>query len=234
MTERRYDSDEVAEIFERAASESASGGRPATSLPGTGLTLAELQEIGREVGLPPARVAEAAAALEVAGTAQPPRRMLGVPISAGRTVPLPRAPTDLEWERLVGELRETFHANGRVTVHGTSRIWSNGNLRVAIEPAEAGYRLRMSTHRGDAPALLLGSSALLLLGLAMLVAILVQGTGGESLFSPLVLALLGAAGLGSGVVRLPRWAETRDEQMAAIATRTRAMLQSPPEPLGKP
>lgn len=228
MTERRYDSDEAASIFERAAADTAPVDRSAAPPTGTGLTLRELQEIGREVGLAPTRIAEAAATLELAGPAQPRRRMLGVPVSAGRTVPLPRPPTDLEWERLVGELRETFGAHGRVTVHGTSRAWANGNLRVAIEPAEGGYRLRMSTHRGNAPALLVGGAALLLLGLAMLVAAFAQGSAGEALFSPLVLALLGAAGLGSAVVRLPRWADTREEQMARIAARTRVMLDSPP------
>ena len=47
--ERRYLEEEVREIFEAATTESDSRGRALS--PGQGLTLAELQDIGGEVGL---------------------------------------------------------------------------------------------------------------------------------------------------------------------------------------
>jgi hypothetical protein len=50
MTERRFNEAEVAAIFQRAA-ESTDGGPPQTTA-ADGMTLAELQEIGREVGIP--------------------------------------------------------------------------------------------------------------------------------------------------------------------------------------
>jgi hypothetical protein len=56
--ERRYKEDEVKGIFEAAARERDSRGRAVVSP--EGLTLAELQTIGREVGLAPDRIAEAA------------------------------------------------------------------------------------------------------------------------------------------------------------------------------
>ncbi len=45
----RYSEGEIAQIFERATEAQATGGPSAVS--GDGLTLAQLQEIGREVGI---------------------------------------------------------------------------------------------------------------------------------------------------------------------------------------
>ncbi len=56
--ERRYQEREIREIFKRAASQEELGST------GHDLTLAELQEIGRGVGLEPSRIAHAAAALD--------------------------------------------------------------------------------------------------------------------------------------------------------------------------
>src|SRR5688500_5955661 len=107
--ERRYREDEVAAIFEAAASRGSGAGAPTS---GEGMTLAELQAIGSEVGMAPARIAEAAAALDL-------RRStlrvtdLGMPVSVRRAVDLPRPPTDREWGILVAEMRGTFNAKGR-------------------------------------------------------------------------------------------------------------------------
>jgi hypothetical protein len=104
--ERTYGEDEVSEIFALAANTEAPGLPIRTER--TGLTLAELQEVGREVGLSPERVAAAAARLETR-VATPPRAMaLGTLTAVGRAVDLPRAPTDREWGVLVAELRQTF------------------------------------------------------------------------------------------------------------------------------
>jgi len=65
MTDRRYNDDEVSAIFLAAAE-----GPQATSLSvprSEGLTLADLQEIGREVGIAPEAVAQAARGLELRG-----------------------------------------------------------------------------------------------------------------------------------------------------------------------
>ena len=51
MSERRYSDEEVAAIFARATETQES--QPRRNTPGEGMTLAELQEIGREVGIAP-------------------------------------------------------------------------------------------------------------------------------------------------------------------------------------
>ncbi|MEX1181695.1 MAG: hypothetical protein WEF86_00565 [Gemmatimonadota bacterium] len=86
MTERRYDDDEVAAIFANAADTREVTRR--TSASATGMTLAELQEIGREVGLSPEAVARAASQLERTAPTATSRRFLGLPIGVGQTVEL--------------------------------------------------------------------------------------------------------------------------------------------------
>jgi hypothetical protein len=165
--ERRYQDEEVAEIFEAAATPQRSNPRALSS--GDGLTLEQLQEIGREVGVAPERIAEAATALDLRRSALPQRTNLGMTISASRTVGLPRAPTDREWELLVGELRETFQAQGKDGSQAGVRQWTNGNLHASIEPTEDGYRLRMGTLKGSAAAVNMMEITGILVGLIMLV-----------------------------------------------------------------
>ncbi|HEX8212447.1 MAG TPA: hypothetical protein VF584_19885 [Longimicrobium sp.] len=126
--QRTYDDDEVREIFAVAARRELANPQP-TAAPG--LTLAELQEIGREAGLDVGEVARAAAALEVRALDAPARTSLGMPIEVIRVVPLPRAPRDAEWEQLVGELRTTFRARGRVAAQGGLRGGPTGTFTPA-------------------------------------------------------------------------------------------------------
>lgn len=131
MTERRYSEAEVTAIFERAAEAQQSARRQLPA--GEGMSLAQLQDIGREVGIPSELVDQAARSLEREG--QPAsRKFLGLPIGVGRTIELGRKLTDEEWERLVVDLRETFDAKGRVRYDGPFREWTNGNLQALLEP----------------------------------------------------------------------------------------------------
>src|SRR5688500_8812402 len=147
MSERRYTEEEIAEIFKSATE------NPDVRRSATGLTLPELQDIGREVGLSPEAVAQSAARLDRATPgdmrlpARVTRRQLGLPLGVGRTVDLPRKLTDAEWEQLVVDLRTTFDAQGRVGGQGSLREWRNGNLRAMIEPTPAGERLRLQTFK---------------------------------------------------------------------------------------
>src|SRR5262245_44013692 len=103
MPDRRYNENEMAAIF-RAAAE---GPQPAErDVPrAEGMSLVELQSIGREVGISPEAVAQAALALDVQRGARP-NTLLGLPIGVSRTVQLNRQLSDEEWDRLVVQLRE--------------------------------------------------------------------------------------------------------------------------------
>ena len=220
--ERRYQDDEIKAIFAAAAEASEPMSRDVDA--GAGLTLGDLQEIGREVGIAPERISAAARALE-----QPPvivgrRTYLGMPVAVGRTVLLPRAPTDREWALLVAELRATFGASGTAESDGELREWRNGNLRVSVEPTETDYRLRLRTVKGSAvPSVTLGffSAAFGVVSTA-----LAQAAGAPlgAMIGPALLLAFGVGTAGSGILRLPGWAREREHQMEHIIARAQRLI----------
>ena len=222
MAERRYSDKEIAAIF-RAATETPSPEQSGQDVPADeGLTLTDLQAIGREVGITPESVAQAARALDTrAGAAS--RTFLGLRLGVSRTVNLHRRLTDEEWERLVVQLREVFNARGRTRSEGSLRQWTNGNLQVLLEPTETGHRLRFGTVHGAARAAI--GAGFGVLGVAAIVAVsgAIWGTLGDAMSG---IALMVAAGVGmivSGALRLPRWARLRQRQMEALAAQVEAL-----------
>jgi len=226
--ERRYGEQEVAEIFEAAASRRAPASANALTR-GEGLTLAELQAIGSEVGMSAEGIAEAAAALELRRGGLR-RTELGMPVAVGRIVDLPRAPTDREWAMLVAEMRETFHARGRDRSDSGLREWANGNLHALVEPTPTGHRLRLGTTKGDAVGFNRMGGTALVMALVALFVLWLSGGLPEAVFLPLMLGLMGGAALGYNAVRLPGWAREREEQMERIAARALVLLSGDPAP----
>ena len=225
MTERRYGEDEVREIFSLATT----GDARDQSLPAEagGLTLGELQRIAEQVGIEPARVADAAARLDARGTPAPVRRSFGLPIGVSRVVDLPRAPTDREWELMVSQFRTTFETQGEATTTGGLREWSVGNLHICVEPTERGDRLRLSTLKEDAMAL--NGLAVVFGSMALIMWAVVAGVGKPEK----ALAVLGMFGgmalfaFGANLIRLPRWARERERQMEALAEYAVKLLSGP-------
>jgi hypothetical protein len=225
MTERRYEEDEVREIFSLATT----GGIRDGSLPGEsgGLTLDELKRIGQEAGIEPARVAQAAAALDTRGRTAPVRRSFGMPVGVSRVVDLPRAPADREWEQLISEFRSTFGTQGHATTSGGLREWSQGNLHISVEPTARGEQLRLSTLKEDAIAL--NGLGTVLGGMAVLFSAVIAATAKPEK-ALVVFALFGGmslAAFGSNLLRLPRWARERERQMEALAEHAVKLLSKP-------
>ncbi len=227
-SERRYGEDEVRQVFARAAeaAEQERAGLP--SLVDGGLTLGELQAVGREVGLSPERVAAAAAELDASPRVVPRRKLLGVPISAGRIVDLPRELTDREWQFLVAELRATFDAKGEVGAEGGIREWSNGNLHAVLEQTESGHRLRLGTRKGDAFETTLLGALFSVMAVIVTFLMVADGKAGAALMVPALMGLGGGGVLVANAIRLPRWAGERERQMDHIAAWTRNLLSAPP------
>jgi hypothetical protein len=224
MAERRYNDKEIAAIF-RAATEDGPQSPQREVARDEGLTLAELQAIGSEVGIPSDAVAQAARAVDVRlGAAS--RTFLGLPIGVARIVNLNRRLTDEEWERLVVQLREVFSARGRTRSDGSLRQWTNGNLQVLLEPTETGHRLRFGTLHGGARASI--GAGIAALGVTAIVAIssALGGTLGQAIPGIAVIFAAGVGMIASGALRLPRWARLRERQMEALATR----IALPPDP----
>jgi hypothetical protein len=224
MPERRYNDEEAAAIFLSAAE--GPGPAPLHAPRDQGLTLADLQNIGREVGIPPDAVAQAAQSLALRARA-PSRTFLGLPIAVGRTVELDRRLTDGEWEQLVVALRETFDARGTVTSTGALRQWTNGNLHALLEPTATGHRLRLGTLNGSARGAMRSGLAFLGVAAAVTLASLLGGAFGNALPGIGFLAIAGAGLFANGALRLPSWARLRERQMEAIAGRLIPPAPSP-------
>jgi hypothetical protein len=221
MAERRYSDEETAAIFKAAAelqaAESTPTGGVVAPVSGEGMTLAQLQQIGREVGIPSDLVERVASGLDRRGRTSV-RRFLGLPIGVGRTVPLQRTLTDAEWERLVVDLRETFDARGRLRTEGAFRQWTNGNLQALIEPTATGDQLRLKTMKGDAYALITGGFATIAFD-AFLFALRSVQNRAEDAGVVFIIGLLGLVMIGLGALRIPGWAKLRQKQMEDIAAR---------------
>jgi hypothetical protein len=216
MTDRRYDDDEVAAIFQKAAEGPQSA--PLQSAREEGMTLAELQDIGREVGISPDAVANAARSLENRPRASA-RSFLGLPIGVERTVVLDRRLTEAEWERLVVELREVFNARGSVKSDGSFRQWTNGNLQALLEPTATGHRLRLSTVKGNVRLSLAAGTAILGVSAVMAITAAAAGNLGTVLPQIALMSFLGVGAIANGALRLPGWARLRERQMDAITSR---------------
>ncbi|HEX6252441.1 MAG TPA: hypothetical protein VFZ56_13540 [Gemmatimonadaceae bacterium] len=225
MNERRYSEEETAEIFRRAA-EAQQEGTLVPLASREGMTLGALQEIGREVGLPPELIAHAARALERGGRSFT-RRFAGLPIGVGRTVELDRKLTDSEWQRLVVDLRETFDARGALRQDGAFRQWSNGNLQALLEPIGDAERLRLRTTNGAARGWMTAGLAMIGASLVPLLMLAGDASAGAAWAGAAPLAGLGVGAFGFGALRLPAWSRLRRRQMEEIAARVAASIEGP-------
>ena len=225
--DRRYAEDDIRKIFERAGSSEDSTQR--TGISSEGLTLAELKVIADEVGLSPARIAEAAATLD-SPSATERRNRLGMPVSVAQTVLLARLPTDYEWELLLVELRSTFGVRGTDRSHGNIREWTNGTLFAFIEPAESGCRIRLGASKPGAVLVNGTGFAWILAAAITFLTFLSTGdlAGGNTFLPPII----GAFGIGTLLYngkRLKGWAGKYAGQMDYIVDRARSMLDGEPK-----
>ncbi len=219
-SERRYSEKEIAAIFEKAAGAQEDASRHVAR--GEGLTLAELQQIGSEVGISSEFIARAAASVGRSEPVPAPTTYFGVPISVARSVELPSPLSDEDWERVVVDLRETFRARGEVRSGGSVRQWWNGNLHALVEPTETGYRLRLGSLKGSARSALTTGMAAFVMGLTFVLVLAFSGKFGTELPSTIMLSLFafgGLASMGMVVYSLRRWVEKRGRQMEAVAAR---------------
>jgi hypothetical protein len=108
--------------------------------------------------------------------------------------------------------------------------WRNGNLVVSVEPSESGQRLSLHTRKSDVtPFLAMG------VGMIVIAAVLfvVSAVGGDlELRSIRILSLLGVAGVGVNLARLPFWSRTRARQMEEIAAAVMGWTAPPPREEG--
>ena len=144
---RRFTEEEAERVFARAAAR-----QHAHSTPPDGLTLAELQQIGREAGLDPEHVVAAVAETDAVGTPVPSASYLGVPVEPRASRLFEGEVTDEAWEQMVTRLRRTFRSKGMPVELGRVREWSSGpqsNLHVSLEPVEGGTLVSLETSKAQ-------------------------------------------------------------------------------------
>lgn len=216
MSDRLYSDDEVSEILRRATV-------PRPDTPGQlvredGMTLAQLEAIAREAGIEPERVAAAAREIDTPSAA--PRRAVGVPVSVARSVELPRRLTDAEWEHLVTRLRETFDAAGKLESQGSLKQWSNGNLKVMLEPGIHGHRVRFTSLNAGIRARLVAGALAAGFGITTTVvaAFVSQDAGLAALGTSGIVGVIGAtvAAVAAGAAKL--WRTERRAQFEALSS----------------
>ncbi|MGH7575390.1 MAG: hypothetical protein ACREM1_09750 [Longimicrobiales bacterium] len=108
--------------------------------------------------------------------------------------------------------------------------------RACVEPADSGHRLRLGTVKGDAAGInFLGASSLVA-GTVVAGAAAFSGGLTEALTAPIVFVASGVGAFIVNLVRLPRWARQRQQQMEHIAARIRTIIATtdlmsrPPSP----
>ena len=222
--ERRYRDHEVREIFDLATGREDGPAQPIAAA--DGLTLGELQDVGREVGLAPERVAQAVAVFEGRAESAPRGTTLGLPTAVERVVPLTRRPSEREWELLVAELRTTFGGKGAMTSQGGLREWSHGSLHALVEPTETGHRLRLTDSNGAVGGIVIGGFVVAL-ALMVLAVLLGKDDAGAKLAVPAFLALLGGGLAAGSALSPPRWAREQERRMEHISRRIAALLSLP-------
>lgn len=140
---RQFSQDEAQDIFARAAQR-----QHATDMRGEGLTLAELQEIGRAAGLDPEHVAAAVA--DAGQRPVEPAVYAGVNVTPRASRVVSGEMTDDVWEQVVARLRQTFETQGVASDVGRVREWTSGsdsNLLLTAEPAPGGTAVTITTSR---------------------------------------------------------------------------------------
>lgn len=223
---RTFSEQEARDVFARAARDQQAAQTAVD--PSAGLTLDELQEIGRASGLDPAFVAAAARAVAVGVPESRREAWMGIPTGVSHTAFLPEPPSDDLWEPLVGDARRLFDARGRAETMGRLREWRNGNLVVVLEPSGDGSRLHVRTRRADGVVYALAAATFGVLALGLVAAAMLSGGGldGGALVAAAIVAALAAALGGNAVAGQRRWSARREAQMAQVAERALARTRA--------
>ena len=199
MALRRYSDHDVALILRRALELEEQ--RPRPDVP-DGVTLADLREIAREVGIDPRMVEKAAAELDVSGSRT--ARTLATESAVVREIrEVPRALSAEEIHELIRMVDRTLTEQGTVTqALGEVRWTSRGKFRstqVAVKPTAGETVISVEESLGDTKWPLLGVPASwgLVIGLGMGS----DGGAGTALALGIVMAAAGAV-VGGGIWQL--------------------------------
>ena len=214
--ERRYTEQEIASIFKQA-SEAQEAALQRTG--GDGLTLAEIEAIGREAGIKPEFIARAAASVDRKVSTPAPDTALGLPVSVGKTVDLAGDFSDEDWQQLVTDLHDVMEVTGRVSENGRMRIWEYDHMEVVVEPVAKGHRIRMRSRHELFSAGLYGGLMFFAMGLFFL--LIVASKGDLMTYKSIVsmFSVVGAGAMGGSAFKLAGWRKEQEARMDTLLSR---------------
>lgn len=215
--ERRYTEQEIASIFKQASEDQQAAAHLAAH---EGLTLSEMEAIGRDAGIRPEFIARAAAAMNKKVAAPAPDKALGLPVSVSRIVDVAGEFTDASWQQLVTDLHDVFGVTGRVSQNGAMRIWEHDRMEVTVEPSGNGYRIRMRSMHDLYMSGLYGGLMLLVMGLFFLLVVASKGDllTAKGIFVSM-FSVVGTGAMGLSATRLRHWRKTQEKNMDTIVSR---------------
>ena len=138
----------------------------------TGLNQADLEQLGAEIGIDPAYVAEALRQrARSADPAEAPRGgVFGGPACAVSERTLPAPLTDDLWTDIAEGARRLTRAPGRTEMAGNGRVWRGTKTTVTATPVRDGTRVHIERRTSETGAAILGVSMGVVLLFAMLAA----------------------------------------------------------------
>jgi hypothetical protein len=225
---RVYSDRQISRIIKRAAELQDQIGRGDSA--GRGISIAEIEQIGRELGIDPACLHQAVA--EMGGGAEPGALSIWGPtlIEARRCVN--SEATEREWEMMVQEVRRMLGFTGETGKLGQALEWKTSDkelvtYQVTVSPREGQTEIQIVSRRDGAQFL-----TYFIAGLIGLFAAL--GVAAPSFSNP--LELLAAGGILTGTLTaarllLGRWSSTQRALINRLAERLGSIVRET-SPLG--
>ena len=229
-THRTYNEKQIGALIQRATElhEEATGASE------RGLSLAEIEHIAAELGLPPEYMRAAALELDGREPSDSAFSLFGAPFVIKQARVIDGTMTPEQWEQVVMELRAFTGNSGHIDEVGNAREWMhytgegpNGinfqKTRVAIRPADGRTSIQIRKHYG-------GMALLYAVPLGLLVfftLVLLSEPPDPAKFALAAGSILGTLALVRG--SLSWWAKRQKEKLKRLTTRLQQTL-SPSTP----
>ena len=218
-SQRRYNEKEIAAIFRQAAEDQELARQALDNR--DGLTLEELESIGKDIGITPEFISKAADQLDVKHMRPRGTSLLGLPISVDRTIELPGPVSEEDWDVLISDFHDVYGHIGEEKEVGPLRTWKAGTIEATLGPTKDGHRLRIRAQNDGEVIMLSFGTIFFLISIFFLLILLAKGRFGEmdEIITFLAISSLGLSGIGAGVFRLPQWQKKQAQKIETIFTR---------------
>lgn len=230
---RLYGDKEISRIIKRAAELQEQKGRAGSA--GPGISIAELEQIARDLGIDPTYLRQAVAELGSGIDTPAKSSLLGETLIEARRL-VKSEMSDLEWEMMVQEIRRALGCTGETGKLGNAVEWKTSDkelvtYQVTASPREGQTDIQIVSRRDGAAFLTYFVSGLLGLFTALSVA-------APSFSNP--VELLAAGGVLVGVMTtarllVGRWSRKQKQVINRLVDKLETIVrESAPRSIGEP